>query len=320
MQQEWAAAFAETARRYWTEDRTRELVGDRHPAILPGEAPVLLRALGLLYRDGSMPREKIRKYRQINHMLAVLQPSLRTLRDRHAVVRIVDAACGRSYLSTLIAWYFREHWKHPVQILGVDRKPALVEESRRRVAMIGLDDVLRFTASSLDAFAPSSAWTDVFGALAPGEPVFHGLVSLHGCDTVTDDALALAFQNAIEVVAVVPCCQAELSRLWAEQEASVDDSPVASIWKSGHLRRATAAHITDVYRLLLMQGAGYDAQAMEFVPFEHTPRNTLLRGVRVSSGDADALEEYRQLKRQLGGVGIGLEARLPVAAPTEAPR
>ena len=129
MQHEWVAAFTETARRYWTESRTRDLVGDRHPAILPGQAPVLLRALGLLYRDGSMPREKIRKYRQINHMLAVMQPSLRTLRDRHAVVRIMDAACGRSYLSTLIAWYFREHWSHPVQILGVDQKPALIEES-----------------------------------------------------------------------------------------------------------------------------------------------------------------------------------------------
>ncbi|MCA9548192.1 MAG: SAM-dependent methyltransferase, partial [Myxococcales bacterium] len=195
MQEQWAARFAERAREYWTEARTHALIGDKRPAILPGEAPVLLRALGLLHRDGSMPPPQVRKYRQINHMIAVLQPSFRGLCARHPTVRILDAACGRSYLSTLLAWHFRQNWQHPVQVLGVDRNPALVEESSRRAALVGLDEVLRFASGSLADFDVARGWADAFGE--PGGPL-HGLLSLHGCDTATDDALALGITQGAE--------------------------------------------------------------------------------------------------------------------------
>lgn len=305
MQEQWAARYADRAREYWTEARTRALIGDKRPAILPGEAPVLLRALGLLHRDGSMPPAQVRKYRQINHMIAVLQPSFRGLCARHPTVRIVDAACGRSYLSTLLAWHFRHNWQHPVQILGVDRNPALVEESSRRAALVGLDDVLRFAPGSLADFDVERGWAATFGE--PGGHL-HGLLSLHGCDTATDDALALGIRQGAEAIAVVPCCQAELSSGWT---ALVEEgAPFSPLWGAPHLRRATAAHMTDLFRLLLLRGAGYEASAIEFVPSEHTPKNTLIRGLRRAATDPAARAQYDALKQATGGVGIRLEQLL----------
>jgi SAM-dependent methyltransferase len=305
MREEWAARFAERAREYWTVARTRELIGDKRPAILPGEAPALLRALGLLHRDGSMPPAQVRKYRQINHMIAVLQPSFRGLCARFPTVRILDAACGRSYLSTLLAWHFRHNWQHPVQILGVDRNPALVDESSRRAAQVGLDDVLRFVPGSLADFDVERAWAATYGE-SGGE--LHGLLSLHGCDTATDDALALGINQGAESIAVVPCCQAELASGWAA--LVTEGAPFSPLWGAPHLRRATAAHMTDAFRLLLLRSAGYEASAIEFVSPEHTPKNTLIRGLRRSAADSTARVQYEALKEATGGVGIRLEQLL----------
>ncbi len=55
MRDEWAEAYGESARAYWTEARTADLVRGKKLAILPAEAPELLRALGILHRDASMP-------------------------------------------------------------------------------------------------------------------------------------------------------------------------------------------------------------------------------------------------------------------------
>ena len=43
-----------------------------------------------------MPPAQVRKYRQINHMVAALGPTLRELAETFPCVHILDAACGRS--------------------------------------------------------------------------------------------------------------------------------------------------------------------------------------------------------------------------------
>ena len=46
MRENWTEAFAETAAAWWTPERTLELTGGKDFAVLPGQAPILLRALG----------------------------------------------------------------------------------------------------------------------------------------------------------------------------------------------------------------------------------------------------------------------------------
>jgi len=305
----WATEFAARARAYWTEARTAELARGKALILPPAEAAVLLRALGLLRQDASMPPPQVRKYFQINHMVALLGPGLRELRARHPRIRLLDAGCGRSYLTLLLAWCAKHVWAHPLEVLGVDHNPAVIEEGRRRTALAQLDGVVRFEAGALEALDARAAWSRAFGDAGDASAV-HGVIALHACDTATCDALALGVALDAELIAVAPCCQAELARAWAVLDERGDAGAFAPIWGAPHLRRETAADITDAMRVLLVRAAGYDVQAMEFVPAEHTRKNTLIRAIKRSAGDAGARAAYDALRVATGGAGIALAARL----------
>lgn len=288
----WAAAYTARAQAYWTEERTRNLVGSKNLPLPPGRAPLLLRAMGLLNEDGSLPASRMRKYRQINHMILVLQPALTELCERHPEVRILDAGCGRSYLTMLLAWWFAEHQKHPARILGVDRSGAMVAECIRRSELAQLRG-LEFRAGEL-------------ADLTLEQPP-HGVIALHACDTATDDAIVHGVTAGADLIAVAPCCQAELARAWQARPGG----PFDPLHEVPHFRRTAAATTTDAMRVLLLRSRGYDADAMEFVDSSHTAKNTLIRAFRRSEPAAGPLAQYDELVRATGGAGLALADRLP---------
>lgn len=267
----------------------------------PVEAAPLLRALGLLQRDATMTADAQRKYTQIDHMVRLLRPYVLGLAADHGEARILDAGCGSSYLTLLLAWCFKHVWRRPARVVGVDRNAELIEKCRQRAALVGLERELRFEAVSLDELR------------LPDGARFNGLVSLHACDTATDDALALAVRLEVDLIAAAPCCQAELSRQWAALDASA--GALSPLFATPHLRREAAATVTDLMRTLLLRAHGYQATAMEFVPSEHTPKNTLIRAVRREAADPEAARQYAELRRAAGGVGIKLERLLPPPRP-----
>jgi SAM-dependent methyltransferase len=296
----WAAAIEARARAHWTDERTAQLLGDKHLVIRPAEGAVLLRALGLLRDDGSLPPAQARKYFQINHMVALLGPALHVLRSRHRAIRLLDVGCGRSYLTLLLAWCAREVWNHPLEVLGVDRDPSVVAEARRRADLAGLADAVRFEVGDAAALADRDV---------------HGVVALHACDAATCDALAFGIRIRADLLAVAPCCQAELARGWAALAERGDEGAFAPVWRTPQLRRETAADLTDAMRVALVREAGYDVHAIEFVPSEHTRKNTLIYAIRAERPGAAATAAYDQLRDTTGGVDIRLAHALGRARP-----
>jgi SAM-dependent methyltransferase len=286
----WAAELETRAHAYWTDERTAQLLDGKQPVIAPREGAVLLRALGLMRDDASIPPAQVRKYFQINHMVALLGPALRELRTRPSI-RLLDAGCGRSYLTLLLAWSARHVWRQRLEVLGVDRDPAVIAEARRRTELAQLDDVVTFEVGDIATLRPTGV---------------HGVVALHACDTATCDALALGIEIEAEMLAVAPCCQAELARGWAELAERGVEGAFAPVWRAPQLRRETAADVTDAMRVELMRAAGYDVTAMEFVPAEHTRKNTLLRGIRRRERSVTARAAYEALRDATGGVDIRL--------------
>ncbi|MFO0680949.1 MAG: SAM-dependent methyltransferase [Sandaracinus sp.] len=305
MRDAWARDITERARAHWTPERLAQLARGKMLLLPPVEAAPLLRAMSLLARDGSMPPDRVRKYLQINHMVAVLGPSLRELRATRPTVRLIDAACGRSYLSLLLAWCFRELWKHPVEVLGIDRNEALVERCRHDAALALLDDVVRHEASPLAAIDARAAWARAFGT----SEAIDGVLALHACDTATDDAILLAVSLDAPLCAVAPCCHAELARGWSEL-AGVEAGAFSVVHGAPHLRREAAATTTDAMRTLLLRAEGYEVWPLEFVPSEHTPKNTLIRAMRRGAGDPGARAAYDALVAATGGRGLALADRL----------
>jgi SAM-dependent methyltransferase len=318
VRERWALELEARARAHWTDARTDELLRGKVVAVRPREGAVLLRALGLMNADASLPPATVHKYFQVNHLVATLARGLDDLRARHPVVRVVDAGCGRSYLTTVLAWCGANVWDHPIEVLGVDRNRDVIDEGARRAALAGLGARVRFAPISLEQLAAErDRWLD-------GD--VHAVIALHACDTATCDAIALGVGVAAELIAVAPCCQAELARGWAglaeragaDADADADaDGEVAGtaphafapLWHSPHLRRETGAHVTDLMRALLMRAAGYRVVAMEFVPDEHTRKNTLLRAHRAAP-DPAAAAAYAALVDATGGVGLALAARI----------
>jgi SAM-dependent methyltransferase len=287
----WEARFTERAQAYWTAERTQALTGGKRLAVLPAEAPALLRALGLLDGDAAMPPQRVRKYLQINHLVRLVEPSFANLGE----LRILDAGCGRSYLTLLLAWCARERGV-AVEVLGIDRDPDVIAECRRRTELAELDASVRFEVADLSTFDPR-----------PFHP--NAVVALHACDTATCDAIALGVAAAAEVIAVAPCCQAELARAWTALAERGEPGGFAPIWGAPHLRREIAADLTDAMRVVLLRAAGYEVTAAELVGHEHTKKNTLIRATR-GMPDPGARSAYTALVDATGGCGLSLASRL----------
>lgn len=99
------------------------------------------------------------------------------------------------------------------------------------------------------------------------------VVTLHACDTATDFALAKAVRWDAKVILSVPCCQHELN-------AQMKNDVLGPVMNYGLLKERFAALVTDGLRAQYLEREGYDAQILEFIDMEHTPKNILIRAVK----------------------------------------
>jgi SAM-dependent methyltransferase len=304
-------SFAQKAAKHWTPERIKKVTGGKKYLLDPLNGGELLRSLGLLNADASMPADAIRKYAQINHMISLMEPLVLSLSARFQVVRILDCGCGNSYLTLLLAWCFREIWKKPAQITGIDSRADVIGKSAKRAADLQLQDFVSFETMSVADFQRRRE------AIQPEDERkatrIHFVLALHACDTATDDALALAFSEKADAFAVAPCCQAELAGTWRKMSAENFKNAFSVLIHSPELRRDSCSTFTDAMRVLLARGSGYEVTATEFVPSAHTPKNRLLTGLRRGNYLEPALDEYASLRQALGA-GIALEQRLPPEA------
>src|SRR4051812_3041868 len=70
--------------------------------LLPNQSPALLRELHLLTRDGQLNADALRKLKQVNHLVGLIQPALDDLWQRFEQPVVVDAGSGNSYLGFIL--------------------------------------------------------------------------------------------------------------------------------------------------------------------------------------------------------------------------
>jgi SAM-dependent methyltransferase len=301
-------SFAQKVANHWTPERVRKVTSGKKYIVDPVAGGELLRALGLLNADASMPADAVRKYAQINHMVSLLEPTIKALSERFAEVRILDCGCGNSYLTLLLAWCFKNVWKKPAAIVGIDTRKDVIDKSAARARELGLDSLLQFEVVSVEEYAIRRKQIESPDERKASRP--HFVVALHACDTATDDALALAFEERADAFAVAPCCQAELAGHWRRMSAENFKNAFSVLIHSPELRRDSCSTFTDAMRVLLARGSGYEVTTTEFVPSSHTPKNRLVSGVRRGNYLESALAEYAEMAKSLGA-GIRLSERLP---------
>ena len=90
------------------------------------------------------------------------------------------------------------------------------------------------------------------------------VVSLHACDTATDEALAKAVEWKAKYVLSAPCCQHELQKVLGRGRAAGTDA-FAGLLRQSILRERLCDILTDSFRAMIMRILGYRAQVVEFV-------------------------------------------------------
>ena len=240
-------------------------------------------AVGIAGADGKVKPSRQDKYRQVEEFIRELDTVLKPeLVPAGRALRVVDLGCGNAHLSFAAYRYLTKTRGLDVTLVGVDVKRQARERNNALAAELGWDGI-RFVEGTI-ADAPVDG-ADV-------------VLALHACDTATDDALARAVQWQAPVVLAAPCCHHDIQTQLRSHPAP---GAYGMVTRHGILRERLADILTDAFRAALMRMSGYRVEVVEFVPSQHTPRNTMLRAIRTGAPpDAAVTAQYAELVETWG--------------------
>ena len=250
------------------------------PSRTPEKSVPLLKALHILTRDGMLNADSRRKLTQVLHLTQLLRPALETLLKEPADPILADVGAGKSYLGFILYdLVFGPAGRGSV--IGIEAREKLVESSQALAAASGFER-MHFIASPIAEATLPGGRADM-------------VTALHACDTATDDAIRFALRHEAKVIALVPCCQAEVARLLEGQHG-----PMRQLWRHPIQRREFGAHVTNVIRGLVLESHGYKVRVTELTGLEHSMKNELILAERHQLSNAQARGELNRLIDQLG--------------------
>jgi hypothetical protein len=236
-----------------------------------------LRELHLLTRAGDLNADALRKLKQVNHLVSLLQPALDDVWTRYASPVVVDAGSGNAYLGFILyELFFKVSDKG--QLLSIDARAELTSRAKERAQRLGFERMEFQTATLAEARLPER---------------IHVLAALHACDTATDDALTLALRHNADHVALVPCCQAEIAEQLKRSKAQ--SPPMRALFEHPWHRREFGSHLTNVIRAMALESFGYQVTVTELSGWEHSLKNELILGRRVHRENPAARAKLKAL-------------------------
>ena len=232
--------------------------------------PFLVR-LGVQTPDGKVKKQKHDKFRQINRFVEFIDDALDYLpKDRP--VRILDFGSGKSYLTFALYHYLHIEKGLDIRVTGLDLKKEVIEECQQIANDLNYEH-LEFLVGDINDYNEETSVDMV--------------VTLHACDVATDMALARAVKWDAKVILSVPCCQHELN-------TQLNSPALEVMLQHGLVKERFAALATDSIRAELLKLVGYEAQLLEFIDMEHTPKNILIRAYFTGKKPtADDMKKYR---------------------------
>ncbi len=251
--------------------------GTRQDFIRAGEAEELLKAVGIMSPEGQIKADKRRKFYQVDRFIELIDEIIEEQPGKGKIT-ILDCGCGKSYLSFVLNYWLTEKKRIPCKVIGIDDNADVIASSRKIQKQLGYHN-MEFREEKIMDFQTSS---DIDMVL-----------SLHACDTATDEALALGLHLESKYIIAVPCCQAALHQ-------KIDFSWWKAISKHNIFHNRLADIFTDGLRAAALEAHNYRVSVVEYVSPLETPKNILLRAVR-GYHQPGAKSKYKKLQDNVSG-------------------
>jgi hypothetical protein len=248
-----------------------------------GQSAELLKELHVLTRDGRLNQDSRRKLKQVQHLVTLLKPAIEPILASEEQPVIADVGAGKSYLGFILYDALLRH--HPsAQLVCVEQRADLAAKTKDLAQSFGFEriSVIAQPVAKVENLPLSADKADV-------------VTALHACDTATDDAIAFGLRQEAKVIAVVPCCQAEVSALLEH----AGPHALRQLWRHPIQRREFGSHLTNVLRALFLEAQGFRVRVTEFVGFEHSMKNELILAERIQRSNTMAEKELKQLLEQI---------------------
>lgn len=222
--------------------------------------------LGVTTADGKVVKARYDKYRQINRFLEIINDSI----GNEKKLKIIDFGCGKSYLTFILYYYLKNVKKIDVDIIGLDLKTDVIDDCNSISKKYGYDEHLKFINGNIKDFNENDN--------------IDMIITLHACDTATDYALYYAINMKCRYIFSVPCCQKEIN-------SQLDSSNMHFMNKFGIIKERYSSLLTDSIRANILQYFGYKTQILEFIDFEATPKNLLIRATLTNNNYNNKIKE-----------------------------
>ncbi len=252
---------------------------------MPDHVPsAFLEAIGIMTQDGKVKSDKQNKFKQLNGFLKIIDETFTKAQksvDFKNELLAIDCGCGNAYLTFATYNYFNYIAEKPLELVGIDINKDLLERHGDKITKLDWPK-LRFEATKIIDYSP------------PRNPDL--VLSLHACDTATDDALFKAISWDSKMIFASPCCHHNLQlQLEGKKDALKEYAPLL---RHGALSERLGDVLTDAFRALILRIMGYQTDVIEFVSSENTNRNLIIRAIKyLKPGDKKFVDEYKTLKK-----------------------
>lgn len=223
-----------------------------------GENIPALVDLGVFTADFKIVRAKYDKYKQINRFIELIDHAFKDYQKDN--ITILDFGCGKSYLTFILYYYFAVKRKINATIIGYDIKEDVVKRCGEIAEKYGYTG-LEFVRADVTRDVLTDRNIDM-------------IVTLHACDVATDFALHYAITKKADFIFSVPCCQHEVN------SSIRKGGDLDILLKHGIIKERVSALLTDAIRANVLEDMGYNVDMIEFIDFDHSPKNIMIRARR----------------------------------------
>ena len=243
-----------------------------------GENIPALVDLGVFTADFKIVRAKYDKYKQINRFIELIDHAFKDYGKDS--ITILDFGCGKSYLTFILYYYFAVKRKINATIIGYDLKEDVVKRCGEIARKYGYEG-LEFVRADVTKDVLTDRNIDM-------------IVTLHACDVATDFALHYAITKKADFIFSVPCCQHEVN------SAIRKGGDLDILLKHGIIKERVSALLTDAIRANVLEDMGYTVDMIEFIDFDHSPKNIMIRARRNGKPGSKGRQQAQQLADSYG--------------------